>query len=48
LAGFIESGESLEEAVRREVYEEAGVEVDQVGYHRYVEIPLPTNLFIVF
>jgi 8-oxo-dGTP pyrophosphatase MutT (NUDIX family) len=22
--------------VRREVYEEAGVEVDQVGYHRYV------------
>lgn len=36
LAGFIESGESLEEAVRREVYEEAGVEVDQVGYHRYV------------
>lgn len=33
LAGFIESGESIEEAVRREVYEEAGVEVEEVIYH---------------
>ena len=33
LAGFIESGESIEEAVRREVYEEAGVEVGEVVYH---------------
>lgn len=29
LAGFIESGETIEEAVRREVYEEAGVEVGE-------------------
>lgn len=29
LAGFIESGETFEEAVRREVYEEAGVEVGE-------------------
>lgn len=33
LAGFIESGESLEEAVRREVYEEAGIVIGEVGYH---------------
>lgn len=32
LAGFIEAGESIEEAVRREVYEEAGVEVGEVEY----------------
>lgn len=33
LAGFLEPGESLESAVRREVYEEAGVRVGRVGYH---------------
>jgi len=33
LAGFLEPGESLEEAVRREVHEEAGVEVGHVTYH---------------
>ena len=32
LAGFVEPGESLEEAVRREVYEEAGVRVGAVRY----------------
>ncbi|GAA5823467.1 hypothetical protein JCM10212_007164 [Sporobolomyces blumeae] len=44
LAGFIESGESLEEAVRREVYEEAGVVVDQVGYHSSQPWPYPSSL----
>lgn len=33
LAGFLEPGESLEEAVRREVWEESGVKVGQVNYH---------------
>ena len=33
LAGFLEPGESLEEAVRREVWEESGVRVGPVNYH---------------
>ncbi|PSS36238.1 Nudix hydrolase [Actinidia chinensis var. chinensis] len=33
LAGFIEPGESLEEAVRRETWEETGIEVGEVIYH---------------
>lgn len=33
LAGFIEPGESIEESVKREVWEEAGVRVDHVQYH---------------
>jgi NAD+ diphosphatase len=33
LAGFLEPGESLEEAVRREVWEESGVKVGPVNYH---------------
>lgn len=33
LAGFLEPGESLEEAVRREIYEESGVSVGKVTYH---------------
>ena len=32
LAGFVEPGETLEAAVRREVYEETGVKVGEVGY----------------
>lgn len=33
LAGFLEPGESLEEAVRREIHEESGVGVGKVTYH---------------
>lgn len=33
LAGFLEPGESLEDAVRREVWEESGVKVGPVSYH---------------
>lgn len=33
LVGFAEAGESIEEAVRREAFEETGVVVDRVAYH---------------
>ena len=33
LAGFIEPGESFEDAVKREVWEEAGIRVRDVKYH---------------
>ncbi|GAA6040372.1 hypothetical protein JCM8097_007582 [Rhodosporidiobolus ruineniae] len=46
LAGFIESGESLEEAVRREVYEEAGIVCDEVGYHASQPWPFPSSLMM--
>lgn len=45
LAGFIEPGESLEEAVRRETWEEAGIEVGEVVYHSSQPWPVgPTNM----
>lgn len=43
LAGFIEPGESLEEAVRRETWEEAGVEVGEVVYHSSQPWPVGPN-----
>lgn len=46
LAGFIESGETVEEAVRREVYEEAGVECDEVIYHSSQPWPYPASLML--
>lgn len=46
LAGFIEPGESIEEAVRREVYEEAHVVVGPVNYHSSQPWPFPSSLMI--
>ncbi|EER89166.1 hypothetical protein BDA96_10G035200 [Sorghum bicolor] len=43
LAGFIEPGESLEEAVRRETWEETGIEVGQVVYHSSQPWPVGPN-----
>ncbi|OOG49653.1 NAD(+) diphosphatase [Rhodanobacter sp. C01] len=48
LAGFVEPGEALEDAVRREVAEEAGVLVDTVHYHSSQPWPLPASLMVGF
>ena len=46
LAGFVDQGESIEEAVRREVAEEAGVAVGRVRYHSSQPWPFPSSLMI--
>lgn len=48
LAGFVEPGESLEDAVRREVLEEAGVRVGEVAYHSSQPWPFPASLMLGF
>jgi NAD+ diphosphatase len=48
LAGFVEIGESLEEAVRREVGEEAGVKVGEVTYRGSQPWPFPGGVMIGF
>ncbi len=46
LAGFMDQGESIEEGVRREVREEAGLEVGNVTYHSSQPWPFPSSLMI--
>ena len=46
LAGFVEPGETIEEAVRREVYEEVRVRVGRVRYFASQPWPFPSNLMI--
>lgn len=46
LAGFLEPGESLEEGVSREVFEEAGVTVGNVSYVASQPWPFPSQLMI--
>ena len=46
LAGFMDQGESIEEAVRREVLEEAGIQVGAVRYHSSQPWPFPSSLMI--
>jgi NAD+ diphosphatase len=46
LAGFMEPGESIEEACARELYEEAGLEALAVRYHSSQPWPYPSNLMI--
>jgi NAD+ diphosphatase len=46
LAGFVEPGEALEDAVRREVFEETGVRVGEVMYHSSQPWPFPASLML--
>jgi len=48
LAGFVDPGESLEEAVAREVFEEAGVRVESVSYQGSQPWPFPSSIMLGF
>ncbi len=48
LAGFVEPGESLEEAVARETFEEAGIRVGRVFYHSSQPWPFPASIMLGF
>lgn len=46
LAGFLEPGETIEDAVRREIREEAGIGIGRVAYHSSQAWPFPSSLMI--
>jgi NAD+ diphosphatase len=46
LAGFVEPGEAIEDAVRREIREESGIVCGRVGYFASQPWPFPTSLMI--
>ncbi|TPX55158.1 NAD+ diphosphatase [Powellomyces hirtus] len=46
VAGFMEPGETIEEACRREVHEETGIKVGQVAYHSSQPWPFPNSVMI--
>lgn len=48
LAGFVEVGETLEQAVAREVHEESGLQIDQIRYMVSQPWPFPSNLMLGF
>ncbi len=48
IAGFVEPGESLEDAVRREVAEETNIDVGEVRYHSSQPWPFPSSLMLGF
>jgi NAD+ diphosphatase len=48
IAGFVEPGESLEDAVAREVFEETGIQVGPIEYHSSQPWPFPASLMLGF
>jgi NAD+ diphosphatase len=48
LAGFVEPGETLEECVQREVFEETGVQVRNIRYFGSQPWPFPDSLMVAF
>ncbi len=48
VAGFLETGETLEECVRREVMEETGLEITNISYFGNQPWPYPSNLMVGF
>ncbi|CEP07912.1 hypothetical protein [Parasitella parasitica] len=48
ISGFVEAAETLEEAVRREAFEETGIVVDRVAYHSSQPWPFPNSLMLGF
>ena len=48
VAGFVETGESLEECVAREVYEETGITITNIRYHGSQPWPYPMGLMVGF
>lgn len=48
LAGFVQPGETLEECVRREVYEEVGISLKNIRYFGSQPWPFPDSLMIAF
>jgi len=48
VAGFVDAGECLEDAVRREIHEEASIEVKDIRYFGSQTWPFPSNIMIGF